>query len=98
NHGIQIDGSGTSGTVIAGNIVGLTATGTAALGNSYWGIYLSGGTTNNRIGTNADGTNDAAERNIVSANGATTGYDGINIGGSNNNVVAGNYVGTDVTG
>ncbi len=36
------------------------------------GVKISGGATNNIIGTNADGTNDAAERNVIAGN-----YEGV---------------------
>src|SRR5262249_7287546 len=49
----------------------------------------------NRIGTDGDGINDAAERNIISGNG--TGVLLLNVY-SSNNIVAANYIGTDVTG
>jgi streptogramin lyase len=95
--GIDITGSGTSGNVVEGNIVGLDATGTKgvdangnSLGNSL-GVRISDGATNNTIG----GTT-ASARNIISNN---TGTAGISIVGSaSNNLVAGNHIGTDVTG
>jgi hypothetical protein len=47
------------------------------------------------VGTNGDGVNDAAERNVISANT----LDGLGIAtGANQNTVAGNYIGADVTG
>src|SRR5262249_52465170 len=53
---------------------------------------------NNLIGANGDGVDDAAERNVISGNIGT----GINIenlpGPADNNVIAGNYVGTDAAG
>ncbi|MFO0942826.1 MAG: hypothetical protein U0930_18980 [Pirellulales bacterium] len=47
----------------------------------------------NRIGTNSDGVADATERNLVSGNGI-----GVILFGSHQNTIAGNYVGTDLTG
>src|SRR5207253_3228588 len=69
--------------------------GTAALGNSSDGILLYAGSTANRIGTNGDGVHDTAESNLISGNGR-----GILIQdtGTTLNVVAGNFIGTDVTG
>jgi hypothetical protein len=80
------------GDVIQGNYIGTDATGRPALGN-YGGIVVA--CNRNRIGTNGDGVNDAAERNLISGN--LGGGGGVDIG-SNGNVVAGNYIGTDVTG
>ncbi|MEX0603039.1 MAG: lectin-like protein, partial [Bacteroidota bacterium] len=80
---------------IAGNFVGTDATGTARLGNLHQGVYVQGVSTRNIIGTEGDGVGDAAERNVISA----SGFVGVFItGASHENVVAGNFVGTDVTG
>jgi hypothetical protein len=90
--GIDIEHGGQN--VVAGNFIGTDVTGKRPLGNSGIGvdIFQSNG---NLIGTNGDGVGDTLERNIISANQ----YDGMDIGqGSNNNVVAGNLIGTDVTG
>jgi hypothetical protein len=93
-HGVWITGSGATGNVVAGNYIGTNATGTAALANGGNGVQIDSGVSNNRIGTNADGIADAAERNVISGNG----LHGILIDGSQLNVVAGNYVGTDAAG
>jgi SdrD B-like domain/Cadherin domain/Bacterial Ig domain len=89
-HGLTIR---TSNNVIAGNLIGTDASGVAAIGNGLRGITVSGGG-NNRVGTNGDGRSDAEERNVISANG----NDGMKLFRSSHNIVAGNYVGTDVTG
>ncbi len=80
-------------SLVAGNLIGTTATGLAALGNGQ-GIYLW--SNNNTIG----GTT-AGARNIVSGN--TYGVDIENVSpvaaaGGSYNVVEGNYIGTDITG
>jgi hypothetical protein len=94
--GVFISDAGTNNNVLTGNVIGLDATGTVALGNGGVGVFVAGGAQSTRIGTNGDGVNDAAERNLISANG----FDGIDISGSGTtkNIVAGNYVGTDKTG
>ncbi len=75
---------------IQGNYVGLNRTGTAALRN-YDGISIEGTSKYNMIGGYT-----AAERNYVSGNVAY----GIPVfgAGCNENIIAGNYVGTDITG
>lgn len=91
-QGIYIVGSGgtASGNFIAGNVIGLDATGASALANGDAGIGISG-SANNQIG----GTS-ASMRNILSANGG----EGIFVmnAGSTNNIIQGNFIGTDITG
>jgi len=83
---IVING-GTSGNVVAGNYIGTDASGEVARPNST-GIFVSN-LSNNRIG----GTT-AADRNIISGNG-----DGIlMLVHTINNVIQGNYIGTDASG
>ena len=88
--GVGISGTGAIGNQVLGNRIGTNAAGTAGLAN-VTGVFVSSGATNNTIG----GTSSAA-RNIISGN---TGS-GVNISnaGTSGNVVAGNYIGTDVTG
>src|SRR5262249_39184552 len=95
-NGIVITGATASGIVVAGNYIGADVTGTVALGNNGPGLQFLGGANNNRAGTDGDGVNDAAERNIISAN-ASSGIV-ISDAGTSNNIVAGNYIGTDVNG
>lgn len=96
--GIQIGGVGTSFNRVMGNYVGLNLNG-AALGNGL-GVVVNLGATYNYIGTDGDGANDAAERNIIS--GQFSAVDGIGIQiagtGTNFNRVAGNFIGTDPSG
>lgn len=97
--GISINGSSSAGTVIAGNYVGTNFSGMLAIpnGNPSWNgdqaISVSDATV--RIGTNGDGVHDVAERNIISGN---FGW-GIKVAGSSaDTLIAGNYIGVDVTG
>lgn len=84
--------------IVAGNYIGVDKTGLIAIGNNFDGIKINLDGHSIRIGTNGDGVADTAERNIISGNGlAMNGNAGIDIDG-NNNVVAGNYIGTDATG
>jgi titin len=92
--------------IVAGNFIGTDVTGTKRIkdmngnpvGNIGSGIRILGGPANrlhsNRIGTNGDGVADEAERNVISGNGDV----GVNIHTGDSNVVAGNFIGTDVTG
>jgi hypothetical protein len=101
DNGVAISGSGATGNVVEGNYIGTNAAGTASLAvgsRTPWsaGVMLQYGASNNIIGTNGDGVNDAAEANLISGNIG----DGVGIldSGTNNNIVAGNLIGTDYTG
>lgn len=91
DDGIRIQDSGTTGNVVQGNFIGTNAAGDGDLGNADDGIHIHNGASNNTIG----GTTEAA-RNIISGNDD----DGVQLSGTNtsNNVVLGNYVGTDLGG
>jgi parallel beta-helix repeat protein len=95
--GLYLFGSGTSGNLVAGNLIGLDATGSrtaastgASLGNLNFGIAI-GNAPNNTIG----GTTPSA-RNVISGNRQA----GIDVNGSqaSGTVIQGNYVGLDSTG
>jgi hypothetical protein len=90
NHqdGVEVGGVAATGNQIQGNYIGLDLTGTDALGNTFQGVFFRTGSSANVIG----GT-DAGAGNVISGNGVS----GIEIS-SSQNVVAGNYVGTDATG
>ncbi|RME30685.1 MAG: hypothetical protein D6800_01655, partial [Candidatus Zixiibacteriota bacterium] len=92
-YGIRSNGAGTDGTIIAGNLVGTNAAGTELIGNSNHAVALFNGPSGARIGTDGIGANNELERNIIVGL-----NDGVTIVNSNNNVVAGNYIGTDITG
>jgi hypothetical protein len=96
NEGNIISGNTTDGVLLSdaannsviGNFIGTNSSGTGALGNHYNGISIWN-TNFSRIGGTLSG-----ERNIISANGC-----GISIGGSSqDNIVLGNYIGTDFNG
>ena len=94
-NGIQITGLSATNNIVAGNYIGTNSSGTAALANSSSGVRISGGASSNLIGTNGDGVTDDLEGNIISGNN----YHGILVGtGSTNTVIAGNRIGTDVSG
>jgi hypothetical protein len=83
--------------IIAGNKFGIDAADNAA-GNGAHGIGILN-SSDGRIGTNGDGLSDNLEANIVGANGAggigIVAYDFFTDGSSNNNIVAGNIIGTN---
>ena len=91
-----ISGNGYAGIVfvnasanqVLGNYIGTDAGGTLDRGNQQEGIDI------NRGGGNSIGGANVNARNVISGNDS----DGIEIDGSVNNVVQGNYIGTDYTG
>ncbi len=98
NDGVDIDGTGTTGNVVDGDFIGTDMTGTttydnnaASLGNSYDGIYIASGASDNTIGGTTSGA-----RNVISGNL----YDGILItdSGTSGNLVEGNDIGTNAAG
>ncbi len=88
--GISIDGDN---NIVAGNYIGTDATGNSGLGNLQHGITLNSSARDNLIGTDGDGVADVVEGNLISGNG----FLGIGLGGAYN-TVAGNWIGTDITG
>ena len=98
DEGVQI-GDATLGSatnnLVQGNLIGTDVSGTIALGNGTGasfgdGVLIVEGSSANTIGGATPGA-----RNVISANTAR----GVGIfSGANNNVVRGNYIGTDVSG
>jgi hypothetical protein len=97
-NGIDIAGSGASGNVVEGNYIGTNAAGTAALANSSSGILITASASNNTIGGSSSVNPNTGKLtgagNVISGNFAS----GVRIDGANNNLVAGNLIGTDATG
>jgi len=91
NHGIRIEGSGTTNNTVSGNYIGTNVNGTAVISNTEIGVYVHSGASYNLIGGDS-----ATERNVISGNGA----DGVKILGSEtlSNTIKGNYIGTDAAG
>jgi hypothetical protein len=79
-----------AGNSVEGNFIGTDVSGSAALPNAYAGVAIAFSATRNTVGgTTAD------VRNIISGNGS----DGVSINNrASDNVVQGNFLGTDVTG
>ncbi len=88
-YGIEIYGSGASGTIIAGNRIGTDITGTLAVPDGA-GIYVENAP-NNTIGGSAPG-----DSNLISGNA----FRGIELsgGGTTGTIIVGNLIGTDITG
>jgi parallel beta-helix repeat protein len=89
--GVDIFGQGTSGNLLTGNLVGVTAGGATPLGNIDVGVAVQDDATNNTIGGTTGGSG-----NVISGNGGG----GIDLAdeGTNQNIVAGNYIGVDESG
>ena len=92
SEGILIESS--DRTIITGNLIGVNSTGNAAIPNRF-GIYLDL-SSQNIIGTDGNGENDAKEGNLISGNNQA----GIIILNNNSiyNVISGNKIGTDISG
>lgn len=88
--GLSLTGSGTNSNQVFCNWIGLNDSGTGADYNGVDGVTIDLGAQSNVIGSTD------AERNVISGNNR----DGVMISGSGtkNNLVAGNYIGTNVTG
>jgi hypothetical protein len=89
--GVAILGGGGTANVVAGNFIGTSSSGTAALPNGVEGIEIFLGATRNTVGGAT-----VAARNVISGNsGDGVGIDGH---GTSGNQVVGNYVGTNAAG
>ena len=89
HHGIHIHREGTDDNVISGNRIGTNAAGTDPLANVGAGVVVETGAGETRIGGITEG-----ERNLISGNSS----DGIRFKVTSNNVVIGNYIGTNAAG
>lgn len=89
--GVVIALGGNNATTVQGNLIGTDASGTSVIGNAFDGIQIFGA--GNVIG----GTNVMA-RNVISG----SGRHGISLGTDNevvqDNLIQGNFIGTDITG
>jgi hypothetical protein len=96
-YGVYLASAGTTGNVVAGNDIGVQSGGSAAAANQI-GVAIVGSASGNTIGGPATIVNGslAGAGNVISAN---TEY-GVYLSDSNtqDNVVAGDFIGTDATG
>jgi len=92
SNGIEITGIGVTGTVVRGNIIGLNAAGNGPLPNADNGVFVGG------TGSHTIGGPSAGDRNVISGNNATPASDGIQLDGTSNNVVRGNWIGLTLSG
>jgi len=84
NVGLLLSDTNTDGNLVAGNYIGLDASGTSSIGNDF-GIWVANGAQSNIIGGLT-----AAARNVISGN--NEGIFVTNLGTSDN-VIEGNYIG-----
>ncbi|MDB9514810.1 hypothetical protein PN499_26770 [Kamptonema animale CS-326] len=105
SQAIQINGATATSNSVQGNYIGTDVTGTVDLGNTSNGVLILGGASNNFIGSNGDGVNDAAEGNLIANNdrqgntiNTTNGNVRITGTGTNNNTIAANLIGLQVGG
>ena len=89
DHGVELIGAGTSGNTVSGNIIGLDAGGTTAMPNSGDGVLIDVGADGNTIGGAS-----SDQRNIISGHADSAGIRSH----SNDNLIRGNYIGTDING
>lgn len=85
--GVSISGLGAKGNMVKGNYIGVDVTGRVALKDRY-GVVLDNGAQNNIIGGSAPG-----EANVISGN--QSGGVLIRGSGTNDNLIIGNFIGTD---
>jgi uncharacterized repeat protein (TIGR01451 family)/CSLREA domain-containing protein len=93
-HGIRITGLNATNNQIAGNYIGIDASGQAPLGNELDGVHIDGAP------SNLIGGEQPSYRNVISSNGLSGAGDGIEIegAGATGNKVQANYIGTDPLG
>ena len=91
--GVEIQDGSSTGNRIEGNIIGLNAAGTAAIGNLD-GVVIKDSPNNTVGGTTT------AHRNIISGNTGGSQGNGVVVFGTNatGNLVQNNFIGTDLTG
>jgi titin len=89
--GLFLTGAGTTDNVVQGNLIGLDKNGSAKVPNIFEGVQVLHGASTNTIGGTVAGAG-----NIIAGNRRS----GVLLGnlGTDNNLVEGNYLGTDASG
>ena len=90
NNGVAISDAGTINNIVRGNLIGVNAAATLALGNTTQGIWIGFGASSNTVGGTA-----AGEANLIGG----SVYAGIELNGvgTSGNLIAGNFIGTDAS-
>jgi titin len=93
--GVELNGAGVTSTNVFGNLIGLDATGTAAVANGQDGVLVTAGASSNTIGA-ATGTPGSAGGNVISGNNR----DGVRVEGSGTSSIRiqGNLIGLQSSG
>lgn len=96
SHGVVLIDPDTEDNKVQGNYIGLRDNGVDPIGNGGIGVFLLFGASSNFVGTDGNNDNDATEGNVISANGSN----GVDLfrADTQDNVIAGNLIGTDWTG
>jgi parallel beta-helix repeat protein len=94
--GVRLSDPGTTGNLVQGNLIGTDAAGTSSIPNGGFGVAIANGASANLIGGTGSVQPIDGQGNLISGNKAG----GIDISdvGTNQNLVEGNFIGTDVTG
>lgn len=90
-QGVYLSGSGTTGNTIAGNRIGLAASGAVSLPNTFSGVGIFAGAAANVIGGGTTGA-----RNVISGNALQGIF--VSDAGTADNRIEGNFLGTDPAG
>ena len=97
-YGVEIKAAGKAApaipNIVENNFIGVAGDGVSLvpLSSQSAGVFINGGSVNNQIGT-------AADHNVISGNFRGVYISGVALGAvPSNNVVIGNYIGTDKTG
>ena len=79
-YGIYNSGNTTTGTTIHGNFIGTNVSGSAAISNGGWGVYIDDGAANTAVGGTATGAGNVISGNVNALPGAGCG--GIYVAGT----------------
>jgi hypothetical protein len=91
--GVWISGSNTNDNRVSGNMIGTVKDGSLPLGNNYYGVNINLGASKNLIGVNSSAYAAQDGANTIAGNV----HSGVSVegNGTQGNVVAGNYIGTN---